>query len=869
MRHSGAIRNFESTLRALASRGHTIHLTFVIRDKIGDDRMAVGGESIVTRLTDDLPQITYGVLPKRSDSHWFGFARALRFLADSLRYRLPAYRDAHSLRLRAEVRIPWLLRPFVRAPWVGWGWFNRLASGFLGLIDRALPIEPLIEDDVRSFGPDVLLVTPLLDLGSDQVDYIKAARRHGIPSALCVHSWDNLTNKGVIRIKPDRIFVWNEAQRQEAIEHHHVRPVSVVATGAHTYDHWFDWEPSRQDEEFKKLVGLHTTVPYVLYLGSSRFIAPNEIDFVERWLAQIRRAENPSVLREVGVLIRPHPENPQPWERLQEPGFGNFTVWPPHGANPVFDELRADYFDSIFHSRAIVGINTSGMIEAGIVGRPTLTILDPSTAPTQQGTLHFRLLTGVGGGLLQVAESFDQHFDQMETVLQAGSDSMNTEFIHQFVRPHGAQARGTDRLVEGIEGLRKLPKPRPVGSGFWVYPIRALCYPVAAAMSRGQDLARMARSGLRALVVGPRKLALQLLNRFLRIRRVRGFVNKYVVPRVLSGDRVYPENAMVQRDMRLIARRSRGRIVVGPWTGEVGFELLYWIPFLRWAKSFGQLDPERLVVLSRGGVGDWYTSITENYVEVLDYMNAEHYLKGNLRRVITGKQKQRKMTPFDTELVRVAKDVLKDNDLEVLHPSVMFNLFMPYWKGQASHRLLDQFSEFRAFELPQPVPVAGLAPDYVAVRFYFNDSFPDTKENRSFAAGVVERLADHRDVLVLNPSQPMDEHHDFDPSAHPRVKRIDDLTQPADNLAVQSALIAGAAAFIGTYGGLSYLPPLYGVPSVAFYSAPEGFHRHHLEFAQHAFAALEGGSFIALDVLDAELLETTFASSSLAVGHGV
>jgi hypothetical protein len=25
-----------------------------------------------------------------------------------------------------------------------------------------------------------------------------------------------------------------------------------------------------------------------------------------------------------------------------------------------------------------------------------------------------------------------------------------------------------------------------------------------------------------------------------------------------------------------------GDIIAGPWTGEVGFELLYWIPFLNW-----------------------------------------------------------------------------------------------------------------------------------------------------------------------------------------------------------------------------------------------------------------------------------------------
>ena len=39
MRHPGALRNFASTLRALAERGHRVHLVFAKQDKEGDDRL--------------------------------------------------------------------------------------------------------------------------------------------------------------------------------------------------------------------------------------------------------------------------------------------------------------------------------------------------------------------------------------------------------------------------------------------------------------------------------------------------------------------------------------------------------------------------------------------------------------------------------------------------------------------------------------------------------------------------------------------------------------------------------------------------------------------------------------------------------------
>ena len=34
MRHSGALRNYSSTVEELAQRGHQIHLTFMMRDKL-------------------------------------------------------------------------------------------------------------------------------------------------------------------------------------------------------------------------------------------------------------------------------------------------------------------------------------------------------------------------------------------------------------------------------------------------------------------------------------------------------------------------------------------------------------------------------------------------------------------------------------------------------------------------------------------------------------------------------------------------------------------------------------------------------------------------------------------------------------------
>ena len=85
-----------------------------------------------------------------------------------------------------------------------------------------MPSEPYYELFIRSHAPDVILITPLIDFGSYQTDYVKSAHRLGIPIVFLPFSWDNLTNRGLVRIAPDRVLVWNEHQKREAVTYHDV-----------------------------------------------------------------------------------------------------------------------------------------------------------------------------------------------------------------------------------------------------------------------------------------------------------------------------------------------------------------------------------------------------------------------------------------------------------------------------------------------------------------------------------------------------------------------------------------------------------------------------------------------------------------------
>ena len=164
--------------------------------------------------------------------------------------------------------------------------------------------------------------------------------------------------------------------------------------------------------------------------------------------------------------MRPHPQRPPAAGTLEELGADpNAAVWPPPGARALGLAARQALFDSIHHSSAVVGLNTSAFIDAAIVGRPSFAVLEPRFGDSQDGTLHFRHLVQAGGGLLSVAGSFDEHADQLADRLADPEAPVSSErFLSAFVRPAGLDRAATDVLVEAVEAQARAG-PRPSEQG--------------------------------------------------------------------------------------------------------------------------------------------------------------------------------------------------------------------------------------------------------------------------------------------------------------------------------------------------------------------------------------------------------------------
>lgn len=333
---------------------------------------------------------------------------------------------------------------------------------------------------------------------------------------------------------------------------------------------------------------------------------------------------------------------------------------------------------------------------------------------------------------------------------------------------------------------------------------------------------------------------------FRELRRpVRGFSKR---KRQLEDQwQYYRAEWQIERELETIVGRGRP-LVVGPWLSEVGYETLYWVPFLHWVKAAFRLDPDRIVAVSRGGVGAWYDGVAGRYVEIWDDLDPAEFARRNAAR---GTTKQYERSALDEEILGHVARRLGTRDFDVIHPSLMYRLFTLYWSGQRAMGFLDTHTRFTRHSAAPLIDPALLPREYIAAKFYAARSLPDTPEIRSTLRAMVAALAERLPVVLLDTGLVLeDDHADYvlgSGGAGGRVISARGWMTPQNNLGVQTQIIAGAKAFVGTCGSVAWLAPRLGVDTSAVFVDPKWLHAH-LAVAMRAYHKLGAGRFAVADL---------------------
>ena len=466
VRNPSYVRHYESVLRLLAARGHEV-------DLVTERPEHHSWTPPVERLAHEVPAIRLSLMPALARDPWFELATRLRQARFYLRFLDEEYAGMRALLERARSRAPLLAIRIAEFPGIGRRGRHLLAR-IISVLEHATGTARAFHGYLREMRPDVVVSTPLVVLKTTQLDFGRAAVELGIRNVFAVASWDNLSSKGELTFMPQTVVVWNETQRREAAELHQIDSSRVVVTGAQLFDDWFERRPSTSREEFCARVALRPDRPIVLYVCSALLEgSPPEPRFVEPWVRSLRQSAH-SVLRDCNILIRPHFKRGSEWAGVSLADLPNVVCWPPLGAVPVDAASKTDYFDSLYHASAVVGLNTSAMIEAGILGRPVYTVLLPEFRDSQEGTVHFHYLLDGPDALLHAARSIEQHADDLAAGLEGRSadPDRSANFVRTFVRPGPIETPATVRFVDALEEIVRAPAPAPQPAPFWLSLIR-------------------------------------------------------------------------------------------------------------------------------------------------------------------------------------------------------------------------------------------------------------------------------------------------------------------------------------------------------------------------------------------------------------
>lgn len=449
IRSPEVFHHYQSIVRALASRGHKLALLFDPRWSKGESFEAVEA------LEKSGLKFSRGSSEVRSDA-WRTLLFYTRELLSFRRYLVVEKRkQSRYYRDRWESYLPGFLRFLLRRPGAKRILASESAASLLKAIERAAPPASNILSVLRAAAPDVLLAGPVnLRFSSADLEYAKAAAVLGIPTVIPVVSWDNLTTKGLFHVLPDRLLVWNEVQREEALEHQFFPEERIRIIGAPLFDGWFDGiKPSLDRGAFCVAHNLSAGNPFILYLGSSRNMAEDETWLVKKLREALDRSQ---AVKEVQIVVRPHPANYGIYEKLKIPGI---TVIPRKGALPDTAASRQLFYDTALHACAtVVGANTTAAIDACVIGKPGIAYLSDTYTKTQAETSHFRQL--LEAGIFELVRS-DKEFVEAVSALAGGSDRLRLnreKYLARYIRPLGRDKSAGEAAAEEIENLARRKK---------------------------------------------------------------------------------------------------------------------------------------------------------------------------------------------------------------------------------------------------------------------------------------------------------------------------------------------------------------------------------------------------------------------------
>ncbi len=168
--------------------------------------------------------------------------------------------------------------------------------------DRTGPTNTTIEKLFEEDTPDLLITSTM---GHFPMDFLglTSAKRRGIKTMCILLSWDNLYSRGPVYKHPDRLLVWSNVMKSQALAVHQFRDEDVAAVGPLQFVNYADYPSAGEMATARQRLSLSENDKYILYVCGGR-TPQYDLEDIHELLIVLRD----SAYKDHKVIVRPHPQ---------------------------------------------------------------------------------------------------------------------------------------------------------------------------------------------------------------------------------------------------------------------------------------------------------------------------------------------------------------------------------------------------------------------------------------------------------------------------------------------------------------------------------------------------------------------------------
>jgi CDP-glycerol glycerophosphotransferase (TagB/SpsB family) len=250
------------------------------------------------------------------------------------------------------------------------GWRSLLK--FWLRFEREYLFRPITEylDLLKRMRPSLVVSTNATTTRESEV--ISSAKSLGIKTLGVVGSWDRLHK--FMYTRADHISVWNEINRQEAVELEGFERSTVHVTGPAQFDPYFDSESEVSKEDFCVSMGLDPDRPIIMLATAGSFVQGYDESYMLDWLME--QIGSGAIPRRPQVICRMHPfsriEQFLPWGDHPDVRLSHMRGYIPTLGYTMSREEVVQVSNMLRHADVVVTPGSTMTIEAAIFDTPVV-----------------------------------------------------------------------------------------------------------------------------------------------------------------------------------------------------------------------------------------------------------------------------------------------------------------------------------------------------------------------------------------------------------------------------------------------------------------------------------------------------------------